>query len=51
MKGFFKFIGSLLAFFGAVVAGLAIFDKIFNKHRIKGDYLECNTSDESETEE
>lgn len=44
MKGFLKFIGSLLAVFGAVIGALAIFDKISNKNRIKGDYLECDTS-------
>ena len=48
MKGFFKFIGSLLAVFGAVVGALAIFDTISNKHRIKGDYLECDSQDAEE---
>ncbi len=46
MKGFLKFIGSLLAVFGAVIGALAIFDTISNKHRIKGDYLECDSQDE-----
>lgn len=49
MKGFLKFIGSLLAVFGAIVGVLAIFDTISNKHRIKGDYLECDTNDGEET--
>lgn len=43
MKGFFKFIVSLLALFGAAVGALAVVDKIKNKNRIKGDYLECET--------
>ena len=38
MKTFLKIIGSLLAVFGAVIGALAIFDKISNKNRIKGDY-------------
>ncbi len=42
MKGFLKFIGSLITVFGAVFGALLIFDKISNKHRIEGDYLECN---------
>ena len=42
MKTFLKIIGSLLAVFGAVIGALAIFDKISNKNRIKGDYLECD---------
>lgn len=42
MKGFLKFISSVLALFGAIVGALAIFDKYTNKNRIHGDYLECN---------
>ncbi len=45
MKGFLKFLISLFAIFGAVIGALAIFDKIANKNRIKGDYLECDTDD------
>ena len=48
MKGFFKVLASLLAVFGAVIGALAVFDKISNKNRIKGEYLEC---DSEETEE
>ena len=43
MKNLFKFIVSLLALFGAAVGALAVIDKIKNKNRIKGDYLECET--------
>ena len=50
MKSFWKFLVSILAIFGAAIGALAIFDKISNKNRIKGDYLECET-DEFETEE
>ena len=46
MKGFWKFIGSLLAVFGAVIGALVIFDKISNKNRIKGEYLECDSQEE-----
>ncbi len=45
MKGFIKFLVSLFAIFGAAVGALAIFDKLSNKNRIKGDYLECDTGD------
>ncbi len=48
MKGFVKALVSILAVFGAAVAGLAIFDKISNKNRIKGDYLECEGAEEEE---
>ena len=45
MKGFFKFLLSVFAVFAAAVGALAVFDGIKNKHRIKGDYLECDTDD------
>ena len=48
MKGFFKFIVSLLALFGAAVGALAIVDKIKNKNRIKGDYLECDAVEDED---
>ena len=51
MKGFIKFIVSVLAIFGGVIGALAVFDKFSNKNRIKGDYLECDTSEYTETEE
>ncbi len=51
MNTLVKFIVSLLAVFGGVIAALAVFDKIFNKNRIKGDYLECDTSEYEETDE
>ena len=50
MKGFFKFIVSLFALFGAAVGALAVVDKIKNKNRIKGDYLECETTQSEEVE-
>lgn len=51
MKGFFKFLSSVVAVFGAVVGALAIFDKFSNKNRIHGDYLECNLDATVEDEE
>ena len=51
MKNFAKFIISLAAVFVGVVAALAVFDKFSNKNRIKGDYLECDTSEFEETED
>lgn len=46
MKGFLKFLVSILAVFGAVIGALAIFDKFSNKNRIKGDYLDCDTEED-----
>ena len=43
MKNFLKVVVSILALFGAAVGALAIIDRIKNKNRIKGDYLECET--------
>lgn len=48
MKGFLKFVLSILAIFSAVVGALAVFDKISNKNRIKGDYLECDSAEDQE---
>ncbi len=45
MKGFLKFIASLTAVFAVFVGALAVLDAITNKHRIKGDYLECDDTD------
>jgi len=45
LKGFLKVLISLCAIFGAAVGALAIFDKISNKNRIKGDYLECDSEE------
>ena len=50
MKGFLKFILSLLAVFGGVVGALAVFDKLSNKNRIEGDYLECEVQESAEEE-
>ena len=51
MKGFFKFLASLLAIFGAVIGALAVFDKLSNKNRIKGEYLECDSEEPEEVTE
>lgn len=48
MKGFLKFIASVAAVFAAVLGALAVFDKLSNKNRIKGDYLECDVPDVEE---
>ncbi len=45
MKKFFKVITGIAAFFGTVLGALAILDRITNKNRIKGDYLNCNDDD------
>lgn len=48
MNSFLKIFGSVLAAFGVIVGALAIIDKLSNKNRIKGDYLECDVEDEEE---
>ena len=48
MKNFLKILLAVLALFGALVGALVIIDKIYNKNRIKGDYLECDTGDDFE---
>ena len=46
MKGFLKFIMSAFAVFAAAVGALVVIDRLANKNRIEGDYLECDCSDE-----
>ncbi len=46
MKGFLKLILSVSAVFAAAVGALLIVDRLTNKNRIKGDYLECDGTDE-----
>lgn len=48
MKGFIKAVISVFAVFGAAVGALAIFDKLSNKNRIKGDYLRCDQAEDVE---
>lgn len=51
MKGFLKFLVSILAVFGAVIGALAVFDKFVNKNRIEGDYLDCDLAEQPQSEE
>ena len=51
MKGFVKFLIALAAVFVGVIGALAVFDKISNKNRIKGDYLECDVDAVEDFEE
>ena len=51
MEVFLKVLISLLAIFGAIIGALAIFDRLANKNRIKGDYLECDTQEDYEVSE
>ena len=46
MKGFLKFMMSAFAVFTAVIGALVVVDRLANKHRIEGDYLECDGSDD-----
>lgn len=41
MKGFLKFLGTLLAVFSVVIGALTVFDKLTQKNRIKNGYLDC----------
>lgn len=50
MKGFWKFLGTVVAVFSAVLGALTIFDHFTQKNRIKNGYLECDVP-EVEVEE
>lgn len=50
MNSFLKIFGSVLAAFGVIIGALAVIDKLLNKNRIEGDYLECDVEDEEEEE-
>lgn len=50
MKGFLKFLGTIVAVFSAVIGALAIFDKFTQKNRIKDGYLVCDVPN-TDTEE
>lgn len=45
MKNFWTVLGAILAFFAILIGTLVIVDKIKNKNRIKGEYLECDDID------
>lgn len=51
MKGFFKFLGIFITAVAAIIGVLVIVDKILNKNRIKGDYLECDSFEDFDLEE
>lgn len=46
MKGFLKFVLTVSALFASAVGVLVLVDSILNKNRLKGQYLECDTSEE-----
>ncbi len=46
MKNIWKVIVAILALFGALVGALVVIDKVKNKNRIKGEYLECDGDEE-----
>lgn len=50
MNSFLKIFGSVLAAFGVIIGALAIIDKLLNKNRIEGDYLDCDVEGEEEEE-
>lgn len=45
MKKFFKFVGTIVAVFSAVLGALTVFDRLTQKNRIKNGYLECEVPD------
>ncbi|MBQ6884460.1 MAG: hypothetical protein IJN56_01840 [Clostridia bacterium] len=45
MKGFFKFLGTVVAIFSAVIGALAVFDHFTQKNKIKDGYLVCEVPD------
>ncbi len=51
MKGFLKFLGTIVGVFSAVIGALFIFDRITQKNRIKDGYLECEVPDAEAIEE
>ncbi len=51
MSNFFKALISVLAVFGVVIGAIVLVDKFLNKHRIKGDYLECDTIEDLDDED
>lgn len=50
MKKFFKGILTLFGIVATAIGALAIVDRLFNRNRIEGDYLDC-TKEETKTEE
>ena len=48
MNNFLKALVAVLAVFGVVIGALVVIDKLLNKNRIKGDYLECDSAEEFE---
>lgn len=50
MKGFLKFMGTVVAVFSAVLGALTIFDRLTQKNRIKDGYLKCEVP-EADAEE
>lgn len=51
MKGFFKVLLGIGTLFATIIGALAIFDKLSNKNRIEGDYLDCDSNDFTDIEE
>lgn len=46
MKGIVKIIIAISVIFTAVVGALIVFDKLTNKNRLEGDYLDCDIPDD-----
>ncbi len=45
MNGFLKILGVITAIFTGVIAALTVYDKISNKNRIKGNYVDCEINE------
>ncbi len=50
MKGFLKFLGTVVGVFSAVIGALWIFDRFAQKNRIKDGYLVCEVPEAEEQE-
>lgn len=50
MNNFLKIFCAVIAAIGVVIGALAIVDKLLNKNRIDGDYLDCEIDGEEEEE-
>ena len=42
MKKVLRFLITVAGIFSAVIGALAVFDRIFNRNRIKEEYIDCS---------
>ncbi|MBR4072509.1 MAG: hypothetical protein IKK24_01085 [Clostridia bacterium] len=51
MKNFFKGLFAFVGIIAAAIGALAIVDKLMNRNRIEGDYLDCSSESEEDSAE